>query len=69
MPSADEVCALYGTEPDAVRFHVALAAFKLAIIGAGNRARAKRTGVEVSVDTHTPLATWALELLSDGVSL
>jgi aminoglycoside phosphotransferase (APT) family kinase protein len=69
MPTAREVCTLYGTEPDAVRFHVALAAFKLAIIGAGNRARAKRTGVDVSVDTHTPLATWALELLSGTVQL
>jgi aminoglycoside phosphotransferase (APT) family kinase protein len=69
MPSASEVCSLYGAEPDAMRFHVALAAFKLAIIGAGNRARAKRTGVDVAVDTHTPLATWALELLSENMPL
>jgi len=69
MPSAREVCELYGAEPDNVRFHVALGAFKLAIIGAGNRARAKRTGFDVSVDTHTPLATWALELLSGRVPL
>jgi aminoglycoside phosphotransferase (APT) family kinase protein len=69
MPSASEVCTLYGTEPDAVRFHVVLAAFKLTIIGAGNRARAKRTGIGVPVETHSPLAAWALELLSDRVRL
>jgi aminoglycoside phosphotransferase (APT) family kinase protein len=69
MPSAREVCALYGIEPDSVRFYVALAAFKLAIIGAGNRARAKRTGAEVSVDAHTALATWASDLLADRVPL
>jgi aminoglycoside phosphotransferase (APT) family kinase protein len=67
MPSAREVCALYGVEPDAVRFYVALAAFKLAIIGAGNRARAKRTGVGVTVETHAALATWASDLLSGRV--
>jgi aminoglycoside phosphotransferase (APT) family kinase protein len=69
MPSAREVCALYGIEPDAVRFYVALAAFKLAIIGAGNRARAKRTGAEVTIDAHTALATWASDLLSGRVPL
>jgi aminoglycoside phosphotransferase (APT) family kinase protein len=69
MPSAGEVCTLYGTEPDAVRFHVVLAAFKLTIIGAGNRARAKRAGIDVPVETRSPLAAWALELLSDRVPL
>src|SRR5262249_34968479 len=62
MPSADEVCELYGVDPDAVRFYIVLAAFKLAIIGAGNRARAKRTGAEV-VGDHSSLAEWALDLL------
>jgi aminoglycoside phosphotransferase (APT) family kinase protein len=69
MPSASEVCTLYGVEPALVRFHVVLAAFKLTIIGAGNRARAKRSGADVSVETHSPLAVWALELLSDRVPL
>jgi hypothetical protein len=48
---------------------VALAAFKLAIIGAGNRARAKRTGVEVPGEGHTALATWASDLLAGRVPL
>jgi aminoglycoside phosphotransferase (APT) family kinase protein len=65
MPSARQVCALYGADPDAMRFYVVLAAFKLTIIGAGNRARAKRSGFEVPIETPLPLATWALELL-DG---
>jgi aminoglycoside phosphotransferase (APT) family kinase protein len=68
MPSADEVCTLYGAEPDAVRFYVVLAAFKLTIIGAGNRARAKRSGADVP-DMDSPLAAWALDLLSDRVPL
>jgi len=68
MPSADEVCALYGTEPDAMRFYVVLAAFKLTIIGAGNRARAKRSGAEVP-ELASPLATWALAVLSGDVPL
>ena len=68
MPTADEVCSLYGADPDVVRFHVVLAAFKLTIIGAGNRARAKRTGVEVPPDAHAPLAAWALDLLSGSTS-
>jgi len=68
MPTASEVCALYGTEPDVMRFYVVLAAFKLTIIGAGNRARAKRNGFEVP-DMNSPLAAWALDLLSDRVPL
>jgi aminoglycoside phosphotransferase (APT) family kinase protein len=69
MPSATEVCSLYGTEPDVVRFYVVLAAFKLTIIGAGNRARAKRLGGEVPTETPLPLAEWALDLLSGGAPL
>ena len=69
MPSSGEVCALYGVDPHVMRFYVVLAAFKLTIIGAGNRARAKRLGAEVSVETGSPLATWALELLSGGAPL
>ena len=63
MPSADEVCGLYGVAPDVVRFYIVLAAFKLTIIGVGNRTRAKRLGGDVPADTHNPLAEWALQLL------
>jgi aminoglycoside phosphotransferase (APT) family kinase protein len=64
MPSADEVCALYGADPDVVRFHIVLAAFKLTIIGVGNRARMQRSGIEVPPMTDLPIADWALSLLS-----
>jgi aminoglycoside phosphotransferase (APT) family kinase protein len=66
MPTADEVCRLYGADPDVVRFHVVLAAFKLTIIGVGNRARMQRAGLEVPPATDLPLADWALDLLTDG---
>jgi aminoglycoside phosphotransferase (APT) family kinase protein len=66
MPSADEVCALYGADPDVVRFHVVLAAFKLTIIGVGNRARMQRAGLEVPPADDLPLAEWALELLTSA---
>jgi len=68
MPSSHDVCALYGADPDAMRFYVVLAAFKLAIIGAGNRARAKRNGFDVP-DMNSPLGSWALDLLSERVPL
>ena len=68
MPTSHEVCALYGADPDVMRFYVVLAAFKLAIIGAGNRARAKRNGLDVP-DMNSPLASWALDLLSERVPL
>jgi aminoglycoside phosphotransferase (APT) family kinase protein len=64
MPSADEVCARYGADPDVVRFHIVLAAFKLTIIGVGNRARMARAGMDVPPMTSLPLADWALDLLS-----
>jgi aminoglycoside phosphotransferase (APT) family kinase protein len=66
MPSAGEVCALYGADPDVVRFHVVLAAFKLTIIGVGNRARMQRAGMEVPPMTSLPLADWALDLFTSG---
>ena len=69
MPTAGEVCTLYGVDPDAVRFYVVLAAFKLTIIGAGNRARAKRLGADVAVETGSALSTWALDLLCDRAPL
>jgi aminoglycoside phosphotransferase (APT) family kinase protein len=64
MPSADEVCALYGADPEVVRFHIVLAAFKLTIIGVGNRARMVRAGMEVPPMRDLPMADWALELLT-----
>jgi len=67
FPSADEVCALYGADPDVVRFHLVLAAFKLTIIGEGNRARARRLGQEVP-DGKNPLAEWALDLWTAGLA-
>jgi aminoglycoside phosphotransferase (APT) family kinase protein len=60
--TADELVDAYGTSQD-VSFYVALAAFKLAIIGEGNRARARRLGADVP-DTVNPLPEWALGLLT-----
>ena len=37
--TTDELLARYGADPDVVTFHLVLAAFKLTIIGEGNRAR------------------------------
>jgi aminoglycoside phosphotransferase (APT) family kinase protein len=65
FPSKDEVCELYGADPDIVRFHLVLAAFKLTIIGEGNRARARRLGQEVPGGKN-PLAEWALEMFNRG---
>jgi len=62
--SADEVCQRYGADPDAVRFHVVLAAFKLTIIGEGNRARARRLGQPVPDGGTVALAEWALDALA-----
>jgi aminoglycoside phosphotransferase (APT) family kinase protein len=65
--SADEVCRAYGADPSAFDFYIALAAFKLAIIGEGNRARARRLGQEVP-GGENPLPAWALELITKGDS-
>ena len=62
--TAEEVCRRYGAEPDAVRFHVVLAAFKLTIIGEGNRARARRLGQPVPDAGTLTLADWALEVFA-----
>jgi aminoglycoside phosphotransferase (APT) family kinase protein len=64
--TADEVCSRYGADPDAVRFHLVLAAFKLTIIGEGNRARARRLGQALPAAGGIPLAEWALALLDQG---
>jgi aminoglycoside phosphotransferase (APT) family kinase protein len=63
FPTAPEVCELYGADPDIVRFHLVLAAFKLTIIGEGNRARARRLGHEMPAGRN-PLAEWALDRLT-----
>lgn len=61
--TAAEVAAAYGAEAD-LDFYVALAAFKLAIIGEGNRARARRLGQDVP-DVRNPLPEWALDLITN----
>jgi aminoglycoside phosphotransferase (APT) family kinase protein len=74
FPSADEVVELYGADPDIVRFHLVLAAFKLTIIGVGNMARARRLGHDVpgpsgrrsGEPSRNPLAEWALDLVKQG---
>ena len=63
--SADEVCRAYGADSTAFDFYIALAAFKLAIIGEGNRARARRLGHEVP-GGENPLPGWALDLITRG---
>ena len=63
--TADEVTEHYaaasGRTVEHLTFYVVLAAFKLTIIGAGNRARARRGGAEVVPDTRFSLAGWALD--------
>ena len=59
--TADELVEAYGSDRD-LRFYIALAAFKLAIIGEGNRARARRLGHDVP-QLENPLPGWALDLL------
>jgi aminoglycoside phosphotransferase (APT) family kinase protein len=59
--TTDELVARYGADPDVVNFHLVLAAFKLTIIGEGNRARARSLGQEVPDSlSGLPLAEWAL---------
>jgi hypothetical protein len=58
---------LSGRAVEHVTFYVVLAAFKLAIIGAGNRARMRRAGVDLPRETTNPLVQWALDLW-DGQS-
>lgn len=67
FPNADQAASLYGIDPAATRFYIALAAFKLTIIGEGNRARLRRTGTEPPAGgAGLPLADWALDLLTKG---
>jgi aminoglycoside phosphotransferase (APT) family kinase protein len=68
FPSPAELVSTYerGTGRDCgdVAWFVALAAFKLAVIGEGQRARLLRTGGDVTgPQSSEPLATWALHLL------
>lgn len=68
FPSADELVARYaelsGRDCSGVGWYVALAAFKLAVIGEGQRARLRRTGQDPgSPQAVLPLVTWALAAL------
>ena len=56
-----EVAEQYGVDLATLDFYVVLAAFKLAIIGEGNRARARRLGVETpTLPAGSRLEDWAL---------
>ena len=62
--SASGVAERYGVELAALDFYVVLAAFKLAIIGEGNRARARHLGTTPSgaaAASAPRLGEWALE--------
>ena len=64
--SAEELAARYGVELARLDFYVVLAAFKLAIIGEGNRARARHlgaapTGSAAYAGGGLRLDEWALE--------
>ena len=62
--SAEGVAERYGVDLRALDFYVVLAAFKLAIIGEGNRARARHLGIAAagpSTATGPGLDEWALE--------
>ena len=65
FPSADAIVERYtatsGRDGAAIDFHVVLAAFKLAVIGEGQRARMRRTGVDVPDGGVAPLAGWAVD--------
>ena len=63
--TADELAGAYGAAANDLRFYIALAAFKLAIIGEGNRARARRLGHDVP-NMRNPLPDWALDLITRG---
>ena len=60
--TAKELAAAYGVDLGMLDYYVVLAAFKLAIIGEGNRARARRLGADMPAGLTNPLPEWALEL-------
>ena len=64
--TAEELTTRYaarsGRTVEHVTFYIVLAAFKLAIIAAGNRARMRRAGVDLPRETTNPLVEWALDL-------
>ena len=70
FPSASELIEQYATATDrscdAIGWYVAVAAFKLAVIGEGQRARRRRTGADVDTSTAQPLAAWALAASDPG---
>jgi aminoglycoside phosphotransferase (APT) family kinase protein len=66
FPTADELVEAYrrrsGDDADGLDFHVVLAAFKLAVIAEGQRARLRRTGQDVgAAGSVEPLAGWAVD--------
>ncbi|HEY9555757.1 MAG TPA: phosphotransferase family protein, partial [Acidimicrobiales bacterium] len=68
FPGTGELVERYaevtGRDCSAVSWYVALAAFKLAVIGEGQRARLRRTGQAVDGPQMVqPLVTWALDAL------
>lgn len=67
FPQADEIADRYAAlsrrDVIDVSWHMALAAFKLAVIGEGQRATMRRAGQEVPATSGQPLAEWALDLL------
>ena len=70
FPSASELVEQYAMATDrscdAIGWYVALAVFKLAVIGEGQRARRRRTGADVDTSTAQPLAAWALAASDPG---
>ena len=66
FPSAGELVERYAAhtalELDQIDWYVALAAFKLAVIHAGQRATRRRAGEAVPDADGQPLAEWALQL-------
>jgi aminoglycoside phosphotransferase (APT) family kinase protein len=68
FPTGRELVERYavrtGRGCDDVAWYIALAAFKLAVIGEGQRARLRRTGGDAEApQTAQPLAAWALDNL------
>lgn len=59
--TAAELAAAYGVDLAILDFYIVLAAFKLAVIGEGNRARARRLGVDTpTLPAGSRLEDWAL---------
>ena len=70
FPSVPDLIEYYaavtGRTCDTIGWYVAMAAFKLTVIGEGQRARLRRTGADVDATTAQPLASWALAASDPG---